>query len=307
MEALLTLLEGGLAWGGAVEELLALLERSFDLDAVALAIEGRAGARVRAKRAIRGRGWWSRLSPLWANELARRPLGSWCSWSRGPHSAAMVALGPPTRERVTLALFRGHEPFDANELRQLRWLAAPIERALSGDFARHALGARSHQTLQEVIQGSAASARISLRQRTIEWSPTARDLFDQRLGVTLASVAPMILRAAGGGGERVLPGGLRVAFVLRGAAREETLALFHDASAPPSSSSRALYLAEELLSLRQRQVARRIAAGDSLPEIAQALGIRHETARAHLSAAYDRLGVRDRARLALTLAEATLR
>lgn len=312
-EALLDRLEAGIACGSAVEALLAELERVLVLDAVVIAREGRGRARVRERRTGQALRWWATLAPLAFDELARCPLGRCYVWSRGPgapralpRSAAIVELGPPVLERLAVGLLRAHGTFRQDEVLLLRWLAPSLERTFSGLLARRALSAPFDETIEDVIAGSAASATISLRRGTIEWSRFARELFHARLGASLASVAPMVLRAATDGRERLLPGGLCVAFVYRGT-REEPIALFHDHSVLPSASPRALHLADELLSPRQRQVARRVAAGESLRAVAAELGIRQETARAHLSAAYDRLGIRNRARLALTLAEATLR
>jgi DNA-binding NarL/FixJ family response regulator len=70
-------------------------------------------------------------------------------------------------------------------------------------------------------------------------------------------------------------------------------------SAAPTTASPA----EELLSRRQRQVARRAADGCSAAEIAQGLGVAQETVRVHLRAIYRRLGVQNRIQLRALLRE----
>ncbi len=55
------------------------------------------------------------------------------------------------------------------------------------------------------------------------------------------------------------------------------------------------------LSLRERQIAEAAARGGSNKEIARSLGITERTVKAHLTAAYGKLGVRDRMQLALLI------
>lgn len=55
----------------------------------------------------------------------------------------------------------------------------------------------------------------------------------------------------------------------------------------------------EALSQREQQVAQAVARGSSNKEIARALNITERTVKAHLSAAFEKLGVRDRMQLSL--------
>lgn len=55
------------------------------------------------------------------------------------------------------------------------------------------------------------------------------------------------------------------------------------------------------LSQRERQVAEAVARGASNKEIARVMGITERTVKAHLSAAYEKLGVRDRMHLSLVV------
>lgn len=56
-----------------------------------------------------------------------------------------------------------------------------------------------------------------------------------------------------------------------------------------------------LLSQREHQIAEAAAHGSSNKEIARAMGITERTVKAHLTAAYEKLGVRDRMQLSLLL------
>lgn len=55
------------------------------------------------------------------------------------------------------------------------------------------------------------------------------------------------------------------------------------------------------LSARERQIAEAAARGGSNKEIARAMGITERTVKAHLTAAYEKLGVRDRMQLSLLI------
>ncbi len=59
----------------------------------------------------------------------------------------------------------------------------------------------------------------------------------------------------------------------------------------------------EMLTLRETSVARAVAAGKSNKEIARDLTITERTVKAHLSAVFEKLQVRDRLHLVLTMAE----
>ena len=55
------------------------------------------------------------------------------------------------------------------------------------------------------------------------------------------------------------------------------------------------------LSQRERQIAEAVARGGTNKEIARAMGITERTVKAHLTAAYEKLGVRDRMQLSLLI------
>lgn len=60
-----------------------------------------------------------------------------------------------------------------------------------------------------------------------------------------------------------------------------------------------------VLSAREAQVARAVAAGQSNKEVAEQLHISERTVKAHLGAVFEKLGVRDRVQLVLRLSSAT--
>ena len=64
-------------------------------------------------------------------------------------------------------------------------------------------------------------------------------------------------------------------------------------------SNEATEPALDKLSLRERQVAEAVARGSTNKEIARVMGITERTVKAHLSAAFEKLGVRDRMQLSL--------
>ena len=70
-------------------------------------------------------------------------------------------------------------------------------------------------------------------------------------------------------------------------------------TAPASTADAAPALAE--LTAREREVAAQVALGASNSEIADALGITGRTVKAHLTAIFAKLGVRDRVQLALMM------
>lgn len=76
------------------------------------------------------------------------------------------------------------------------------------------------------------------------------------------------------------------------------------AHALPAPAAQPRPPALELLTPREQAVAAEVARGATNKEIARTLGITERTVKAHLGAAFDKLGVRDRLGLALRLKEA---
>lgn len=70
----------------------------------------------------------------------------------------------------------------------------------------------------------------------------------------------------------------------------QALAVRSDTTSPP---------ALDILSQRERQVAAAVARGSTNKEIARVMGITERTVKAHLTAAFEKLGVRDRMQLSL--------
>lgn len=108
------------------------------------------------------------------------------------------------------------------------------------------------------------------------------------LGYCSALTLPAILRQVAG---VVVQGGIWVGPQLM---RRLLGGLAAQAGAAPPPSLR-------LLSQRERQVAEAAARGSTNKEIARVMGITERTVKAHLSAVYEKLGVRDRIQLSLYL------
>ena len=235
---------------------------------------------------------------------------AWQHFAEFFSDVAVVQVGAPDDDRTTLVVHRerGARPFDEDDWAVMDLLSPHLRAGLGGLTARAALHARPHHSLDEVIRSCAGSATISFPDGTTKWSQKGAELWRRRLDVkSLARVERMVARAALEAASRNthsarLPHDIRADFVRlephrRGERR--TLVLFHVANGEPDLP--ALAPAEELLSPRQRQVARMLARGASLKEIAAALDIREDTARDHRNAVFERLGVTSRGALAALL------
>lgn len=73
-----------------------------------------------------------------------------------------------------------------------------------------------------------------------------------------------------------------------------------------TARSEAVSVALELLTPREREVAQQVSVGLSNKEIARKFDITERTVKAHLSASFERLGVKDRLQLALILNDKSL-
>lgn len=103
--------------------------------------------------------------------------------------------------------------------------------------------------------------------------------------LTLPAVLRQVASVVEHGGVWVGPQLMRR--LMQGLARQQ------DGSGPQADLS--------LLSQRERQVAEAAARGSTNKEIARVLGITERTVKAHLSAAFEKLGVRDRMQLSLVV------
>jgi DNA-binding NarL/FixJ family response regulator len=136
--------------------------------------------------------------------------------------------------------------------------------------------------------------------RTVRISRSAEAMLETIAGrPSMDRIEAMLWHAARQTAARPLLAGITAeAFPRRGpAGRVIEVLLLLSGERSPSLRADAMTPAEELLSPRQRLVARFIASGNTVRETADALDSRPETVRRHLKLVYERLGVSDRASL----------
>lgn len=224
---------------------------------------------------------------------------------------AIARLYSPFRSDLCVGLYRplGARPFDEADRTSLELLFPMIARGVSSR--------RSLAMLESVPRRPGVAAAdewghvsVSLPAGTIEWSRAARTLLRARLavdGVGWARVDAMLVAAtrrflssAEGARSQRLPGGLCLELAIvppRARERQRILGWL----LPDEDSGMGVGPASELLSDKQRAVARAAAAGQTVEEMGRAFGVTSETIRTHLREIYRRLGVRDRRALARVL------
>jgi DNA-binding CsgD family transcriptional regulator len=236
----------------------------------------------------------------------------------GFSDGAMARVPVPFGSQIIVLFYRqrGLPPFDDEDLALLDLIYPHLVGALGTRYALMALEHPEAPTLGDAAGAAGRVATLSFPGGSIEWSSAARALWQERLGPIGARGWQRIERAllhaatryhASGllGRLQRLAGGIRVEFAnvpaLPGE-RWRVLAVFIDETAdrfrldaPPSP-------AEQLLSPRQRHVARLAANDASVASISGVLGLRPETVRTHLRAVYRRLGVASRGELRAVLA-----
>lgn len=242
---------------------------------------------------------------------------------------AVVRMYSPFVSDLHFVLYRERKQrFRERERVVLRALYPHLALGLATQRALAALHASETETIDAALRTVAGHATIAFPSRVVTWSPRAKAFWRRRLEVGARGwhrLDRMLLRAyerfeAGWleARSQVLLPGVRVEFAnVTPAANERrrllcllvTDALVTDAPATNTqrgaddegSPTRRAAPAEALLSGRQREVARRLAAGRSIPEVARELGISTETVRGHRDEIYLRLGVRSRVELSAAL------
>ena len=227
----------------------------------------------------------------------------------GLRDAALTKLHNPFFEDLFLVLYRhdGQAQFTEDD----RLLLTLLHPHLTGALAtRRALGAVRSPDSTGQLQ---AYARLSWPKKEVEWSERGRRLWTDRLGPLSAQmwrrIDRAVLRAAalfvssrGGGRSQLIVPELRVEFAYVPPRRGESramLAMFQiDAEAPRELPRTP---AGELLTPRELAIARGVAAGQSLADVADQLGISRETARTYLKAVYSKFRVSGRLALARAL------
>jgi DNA-binding CsgD family transcriptional regulator len=228
---------------------------------------------------------------------------------RGIGDGLVTQIYSPFSNDLHLVLYReaGRRRFSEEDHLLVRLLQPHLAGAFAATCALSHLGSLHGAPALPAAAPILAQLGVAFPGPRFDWTRAARELFDARLGPISSDgwnrIERLILNAANrfeqwqvGGRSQLLLAGLRVEFAnlppKQGEERRvSVLFLAGSAPAPP-------LLGEELLSARQREVAREAAQGRTTAQIARSLGIGAETVRFHLKEAFRRLGVRRRAELA---------
>ncbi len=331
LRPLVALLRRGLVTRGDVDEFMHLLRVAVRADAIVADTgwgfeDGRCHLDVPADwRELYDRERFMECDPALA-KLTTAPLGTWYVGSRDSPTSyfgsqmeaafvdqfkevAVTRVSGALDEKIAVVVYRERaaRAFSDDEIALLELLSPHFHRGLGGATARRALRMGPGGALHDVLDGADGTAMVSLRDGSVTWSATAREMWRRRLAVTtraeLERVGRMVHRAAlrcldaVGPPECTLPGGVRATVV--STSEDEALVVFQKIETPvavPGTS--VLAPVEELLTPRQREVARALARGVSVGRIAADLGLHVETVRDHRDAVYRRLCIGSRAELA---------
>jgi DNA-binding CsgD family transcriptional regulator len=265
--------------------------------------------------------------------LHSSPVGSWFVFRQVPHELRHnatsdmflragfndVAIGRlPTVGGVelTTALYRQkpNQPYDDRDLFFLSLIYPHWLGALSTRTALAAIQEPETENRNDALRRFKGHAFLSFPQGTVEWTAKAKQLLELRLGAisehgwarlekALFRAAVVNTRSCGLSSRSPLLSNLCLEFAHVPPAPGEQrrmLVLFVEDDAIPTNlggTSDARSSAETLLSPRQREVARLVARGLTLPEAAQRLGIGVETVRHHYANSLRRLGITRRSDL----------
>lgn len=228
---------------------------------------------------------------------------------------------PSTRgDHITVGVYRerGAGAYDDDDKLVLDMLSPLLARALASRTALAALERDPREDRAAALAAVDGWATISYPRARVRWSRSARSLWQSELGAVGARGWTRIenaLRFAAQNSAYTTCDAVRAARLLgnisvefayvppeAGEARR-VLALFFREPEPAACDldPAARSAAEELLSPRQRLVARLASRGWAIPRIAATLDIGAETARDYLRAVYERLGVSTRTALARLL------
>jgi DNA-binding CsgD family transcriptional regulator len=332
--ALLTLCDRGIVTGGDADELLMLLEsvmrargaavahdftfesdwcRTSRLDPAWLAAHTRHKHQDPSALVLEGQ-------PFGTPYLVKTdtPDGWWDSelldalHDHGFTDVAIARLYSPFQSDLMIALYRfdGAPTFSEADRETLRLVMPFVARGLASRRALAALQAPDGETLGQALPKLGGSVFVTWPGGEVKWSTKARTQVQSRLGFSVSTwpranamiraAVARFLGSAEGARSQVLPGNLRLelAIVPPGPGETQRLLGWLVDDRPNPSPSTFPTPAEELLSPRQRAVARSAARGRSIARIAVELRLRPETVRTHLREVYRRLGVSQRVELA---------
>jgi DNA-binding CsgD family transcriptional regulator len=239
----------------------------------------------------------------------------------GLRDGAITRLYSPFVDDLYFVLYRpeGSPPFSEQERIELELLNPLLAGALAAKRALAALEVPVEETRAEALRRIRAYVYIAWPGPRVAWGEGARDVWRraygrigargwQRLERVVAAAATRFCTMSVGGRSQLLVGGIRAEFAFVPPERGEDrrmLVLFVEEEQGEAGQERAP--AEELLSPRERLVARAAARGESITTIARASGIGVETARSCLKAVYAKLRVSSRVELAMLLGSGAAR
>ncbi len=324
---LLAVLGRGVLSESDANELFHVLRRTLEVDAVVISQEwGRFGGFLRSDGVPPE--WPAAYAKVAHQDPARaflgaRPSGAWflirCDSNQeelnsqlyqtfrqmGFHDGAITQL-PSSGAPVTLVLYRmQHTPRDFGHDRVLLDILSPhLQYAFGRERSARAWQGNAAQQRQGAL-ATLPHARLRFDTNEVTWSSAARELFERLLGQPFdrarAKLDRMVAHAVGKDVGRPLPivsGVFGEVLTIRNESGRlvEAVVLFERA-ALASTTEDALSPAEELLTPKQRLVARLAANGMSIREVAGELELSQETVRTHLKAVYERLGITERSTL----------
>lgn len=217
---------------------------------------------------------------------------------------AIARFSGPNGELLPCALYRDRlaGAFDEDDHARLRRLVPLWAGALrtQSALAGMQLGDDSCPLL--------GSVDVAFPDGEVVWTKRARQAFEQRLGAISTrgwrrverALLRVVRRSSAAIRQHRVIGGLSAELAHVPAHEGEThrvRLLIYPAARPELGSADPRTPGEELLSKRQRTIARLMARGWSMPEIAAQLGIGTETVRHHQRTVYARLGIRRRDQL----------
>jgi DNA-binding CsgD family transcriptional regulator len=328
---LIKLLERGVVTGGDANEAMAHLFKVVGVDAVG----GGQGYNFAGWSVREGLpDSWIRSHARYLSQdkivprLESSPPGSWffvdrsspqekdsdlySHFSKDFGDGALVRLYSPFISDFHLVLYRARKRrFTELDHMLLKLLYPHIASGFATRRALAALEAPASETLDDVLRSVAGYATISFPSAAVAWSTRARRFWRSRLEIgergwgrldrMLLQACARFERGALQARSQVLLPGARVDFANVPPGPNEKRRVVGLLIAETISPTEELAPAAELLTQRQRALARLLVAGSTLPDAARKLGISLETTRGYRDEIYQRLGVKKRVELIATL------
>ncbi len=328
LASLLALLGRGVLSEADAKELFAAMRETLGVDAIVVGQEwGRFGGFLRSEGVPPE---WPKVYAELGHQdparayLAARPLGSWFFVRADSTPAELemelhqeflrlgfrdAAIGrlPSPGSPINLVLYRMNsrsDDFGDDDRTLLSMLSPHLQQAFGRARSARAWRGEADAVRRDVLL-SLPHARLATHEGVIEWSRAAEQLFEKQFSQPFAKQRARLdamirhLCASDAGQSWPIVGDLYgEVLVIRGDKGVEELVVIFESADVASTDDAAQSPAEELLSPKQRLVARLAAQGLPLREVAARLELSVETARTHLKTVYQRLGVSERSSLA---------